>query len=210
MAPGFREQQVEGMDVVEFAVRDVDEARDVAPEIEQGVHFHRRLGRPEMRPRKDRQAEINGRRVERVDGVGQFQPKVVAGIKPSGLGNQPLSKLRVDPPVAAFVGIGQCRSPDGFPETHRVQLRGLGREADLDVAKALPIGKLGEGHGSILLGAGQCPCPTLPAVPRHDPREGAPRQKIHQLGEKRPALVHWRLPGNLPESARSSSNRHHP
>ena len=68
------------MDVVEFAVRDVDEARNVAPEIEQGVYFHRRLGRPEMRPRKDRQAEINGRRVERVDGVGQFQPKVVAGI----------------------------------------------------------------------------------------------------------------------------------
>src|SRR5271166_1870888 len=72
------------------------------------------------------------------------------------------------------------------------------------------VGQLGERHGPIVLGAGQRPHPLIATVPRDDPGERAPRQKIHQLGEKRLATVHWRLFGNLPKSARSSSNRHHP
>src|SRR5271169_2826993 len=78
-----------------------------------------------------------------------------------------------------------------------------------DVAQALPVGQLGERHGPIVLGAGQRPHPLIAIVPRHNPRERAPRQKIHQLGEKRLATVHRRLLGNPPKSARSSSNRHH-
>jgi hypothetical protein len=47
-------------------------------------------------------------------------------------------------------------------------------------------------------------------VARDNPREGAPRQKIHQLGEKRFAGVHgWHL-GKIPNTVRPSSNRHHP
>jgi len=50
----FGEQQIEGVNVVQLAVRDVDEARDVAAQIEQGVHLHRRLGSAKVRPRKQR------------------------------------------------------------------------------------------------------------------------------------------------------------
>src|SRR5215831_19685126 len=49
----------------------------------------------------------------------------------------------------------------------------------------------------------------IPAIPRDNPRECAPWQKVHELGEKRLATVHRHLLGNLPKSARSSSNRHH-
>ena len=38
------------MDIVQLAVGDVDEARDVAAQIQQCVHLHRGLGRAEMRP----------------------------------------------------------------------------------------------------------------------------------------------------------------
>jgi hypothetical protein len=34
-----------------------------------------------------------------------------------------------------------------------------------------------------VLGAGQRPHPLIAIVSRHNPRERAPRQKIHQLGE---------------------------
>ncbi len=39
------------------------------------------------------------------------------------------------------------------------------------------------------------------------PRDGAPRQKIHELSEKRLANVHRRLLGYLPGNVRSRSNR---
>jgi hypothetical protein len=60
-----------------------------------------------------------------------------------------------------------------------------------------------------MLGARQRPHPLIATVLRDNPRERAPRQKIHQLGEKRLATVHRRLLGTLPKSARSRSNRHH-
>jgi hypothetical protein len=47
------------MNVVRLAVRDVDEARNVDPQIQQLVHLHRRLGFAEVRPRKDRQAGLD-------------------------------------------------------------------------------------------------------------------------------------------------------
>ena len=72
---GFRQEHIEGMNVVQLAIRDVDKTRNVAPQVEQRVHLHRRLGGAEVRPRKDRQAQSDGRRVQGVDGIGQVQPQ---------------------------------------------------------------------------------------------------------------------------------------
>ena len=41
---GFRQEHIEGMNVVQLAIRDVDKTRNVAPQVEQRVHLHRRLG----------------------------------------------------------------------------------------------------------------------------------------------------------------------
>ena len=65
------------MNVVQLAIRDVDKTRNVAPQVEQRVHLHRRLGGAEVRPRKDRQAQSDGRRVQGVDGIGQVPTPVL-------------------------------------------------------------------------------------------------------------------------------------
>jgi len=207
---GLGKQQIKDVHVVQLAVRDVDEGWNAAPQVEQGMHLHRRLGRAEMRPGKDRQAQVDGRRVERVHGFVKIEPQAVADVEPSGLSDQPLSEVGMDAPVACLVGVRQRRAPHGLAKAHVVELGGLRREAGLDVAQALAIGELGERHRPVLLGAGQRADPAVTVVAHDQPRERAPRQKVHELREQRLAGVHGRLPattrGTVP--ARRSS-RHH-
>ena len=99
----LREQQVERVNVVQLATRNVDEARDVAAEIQQRVHLDRRLGRAEMRPRKDRQTKVDGRRIERIDGVGEVETQILVDVQPSRLGDQSLGQLRVNAPIAPLL-----------------------------------------------------------------------------------------------------------
>ena len=72
---GFRDQHVQDIDVVQLSIGDVNEARDRTAQIEQRMHLHGGLGRAEERPREDRQAEVDCRRIERVDGFREFHPK---------------------------------------------------------------------------------------------------------------------------------------
>src|SRR5215204_1105004 len=83
----FREQQIEDVNVLQLAVRDVDEARDVAAQIEQRVHLYRRLGGAKVRPWKQRQAQVDGGRVQSIDRVAQFQAQAFVGVKLARLGD---------------------------------------------------------------------------------------------------------------------------
>jgi len=191
----FREQQIERVDIVQLAVRDMDEARDVAAQIQQGVHLHRRLGRAEVRPGENRQTQIDGRRVERVDGVGQVQTQAFAGVQLPGLGDQTFGEFGMNTPIAHLVGIGQRRAPHRFAETQVIEFRRLDRQAGFDIAQALPIGQLSKRHGSVLFAAGQRSHPMIAAVPRHNLHERRPRHKIHKLREQRLAGVHVAVSG---------------
>jgi hypothetical protein len=69
------------------------------------------------------------------------------------------------------------------------------------------IGQLGERHDLILRGAGQLAHGAVAAVARDNPVEAAPRQKIHELREKRPAGVHDQaLPARSSGRATGHSN----
>ena len=114
-----------------------------------------------MRPRKDRQTQVDGRRVERVDGIGEVQPQILPNIELPGPDD--LGEFGMDAPVAPFVGIGERRAPHRFAEAHAIELGGLHRQTSLDVAQALPIGELREGHRPIVLGTGQGSHPLIAA-----------------------------------------------
>jgi hypothetical protein len=176
-----------------------------------GVHLHRCLGRAEMRPGEHRQTQIDGRRVERIDRIGQVQSQALAGVKLPGLGDQPLSKFRMNTPVARLVGIGKRRAPHRFAEAHVIELRHLYRQAGFDVAQTLPVSQLCKRHRSVLFGAGQRSRPVIAAIARDNLCERRPRHKIHELREQRLADVHGRLPGKTQETVpAASSSRHRP
>src|SRR3954462_3189827 len=69
---GLRDQQIEHLDVVQFAIGDVDEARNRTAQIEQSVQLDRRFGGAERRPWKYREAEIDRGCVQRVHRLGQL------------------------------------------------------------------------------------------------------------------------------------------
>ena len=210
---GFQWQQVECMHVVQLAVGNMDEAWNAAAQVEQRVHLHGGLGRAEVRPGKQRQAQVDGRRIQCIHRIRQFQPQVLAGVESSRLDDQTLREVGPDAPIARFVGIGQGRAPHRFAKPHVVELGGLGRQTGFDVAQALPVSQLGKGHNPELLRATQRAHSFVALVASHVPGEGRPRQKVHQLGEQHLACVHGELRGKAGETARIGprhSNRHHP
>ena len=116
-------QQVEDVDVVNLAVGDFDEGRDVAAQVDQGMQLDRRLGRAERRPRKQRQAQVDRGRVQRVDGRVEIDGHRLADVELARLPDQNLGEVGVDAPVAALVGVRQRRSLDRLAKTHVVELR---------------------------------------------------------------------------------------
>ena len=210
----FGNQPVERVDVVQLAVGNMDEAGDAAAQIEKRVHLHGGLGAAEPRQGEQRQAKVDGGRVQGVDRVQQLQPQLLFGVKPSGLGDQPLGELGVHAPVPALVGAGQGGAPHGRADAHVARLGRLRREAGLDVAQALPVRQLGKGQHPEVLGAEERADAEVALVPLHDAREGRPGKKVHQLSEQGLAGVHGALAsgGEIPKGHQTAPprlSRHH-
>ena len=55
---GLGHQLIEDIDVVQLAVADEDEGRDIAPQIQERVQLDRRFGRAEQHPRGARHRSI--------------------------------------------------------------------------------------------------------------------------------------------------------
>jgi hypothetical protein len=133
-------------DIVHLAVGNMDKARNIAAQVKQGVHLHRRLGGSEMRPRKRRQAEIDRCRVQRVDRLLEIDAQTVICVQAARLSNQPMSELSINPPIARFVCIRKRRAANRLAETDTdvVEFVRPGRQAGFDVARTLAIGQLRE------------------------------------------------------------------
>jgi len=150
-AAGFGYQNVEHIDLVHLAVADVDEGWNVAAQVEQRMHLDGSFGGAEMSPRKDAQAQVDGGCVECVDRLLQFDRKAVAGIKPPGGLDQAHRKIHVDTTVALLVGIGQRALGDVSSDNQVIELGLVGAQAGFDIAQALAIGQLREGHAEELI-----------------------------------------------------------
>jgi hypothetical protein len=104
---GLGQQQIENIDVVQFAIADVKKRRDTATQIQERVQLDGCFGRTKRCPRKDRQTQIDGAGIQSVNRIVEIDTKWFRGIKATGDGDQRLGKVGVDAPVAALVGVGQ-------------------------------------------------------------------------------------------------------
>jgi len=202
----FDRQYVQHVDLVGLAVRDVDEGGDVAAQIQQGMQLDRRLGGAERRPWKQRQAQIDGRGIQGVDGVVQIDAKAVVAIQLACTPNEQGGQVRPDAPVAPFVGICQCRTFDWRAKAHAVKLGLVGQQTGFDVAQTLAVSQLDESHGAELLWATQAANSEIPAIAVYDARKAGPRNEFHDLCEQRLAHVHSSPPEDTNSGRYSNRN----
>ena len=104
---GLGQQQVEDIDIVQFALGEMYKGGDSAAQVQQGMQFDSRFGLTEVRPGEHGQAQVDGGGVEGIDGIIEFQPQVFVGIPRSGQANQGVGKVGVEAPVALRVGMGE-------------------------------------------------------------------------------------------------------
>ena len=175
---------------MELPVGDVNEARDVAAQVDQRVQLDRRLGRAKWRPGEQRKAQIDGGGIERVDGFLEVDPEGLVDVEPARDPDQVLRELRINAPVAPLVRVGQRAARHRSPNTQVVELGGLCPKAGGDVAQALAIGELRESHAAELIRATEIADTMIAAVALDDATEALPRNMIHQLGEHQLADVH--------------------
>jgi hypothetical protein len=117
------------------------------------MHLDGGLVPAKLRPRKQRQAQVDGGRIQSVQALLQIDANRIAGIQRPGDGDQNLCEIGEDPPITRFVRVGQRRTRHLAAESQVVQLALHRTQAGLDVAQTFPIGQLREGHGQILIPA---------------------------------------------------------
>jgi hypothetical protein len=198
---------------VPLAIADVNEAGDVAAQVEQGMHLHRCLGGTERRPRKYRQTQVDGRGIQGIHGIGQIDTKGLFGVKLARNADQALREVGINAPVANRVGVGQRVPRDLAAKAHVVQLGRLTAQAGFDVAQTLPIGQLREGHAQILVETSEVLDLVFPIVAGDTTAKSGQRQMCHDLRKNEFARVHWRRPQSgwkNPECYERRSNRDQP
>ncbi len=148
------------------------------------------LGGSEAGPGKSRQAQVDGRGVQRVDGVVEFQAEVVVEVQRAGQANQRACEVGVDAPVAFLVGPGERVAGHPAAEAHVVELVAAGTPVDLDIPWATTVGELRERHAEELIEARKGAHPAVAAVALDAALERVERQVVHHLREDELAGVH--------------------
>jgi hypothetical protein len=167
----FGNQLVEQVDVVPFAVADMNEGRDIAPQVQERMQLDSRFGRTKRCPRKHRQTQIDGGGVESVNRVFQIDSKGLVGIQPSCHRDQPLGKVAVDAPVASCVGVGKSVARHGAADAQVVELGGLRAQTGFDISETLAKRQLRKSHRQVLIQASEPLHLVMSTITRHTATE---------------------------------------
>jgi len=139
-------ERIQDGDLVRLAVADVDEARNVALQFEWRMHLHRSFGAAKRPPRKHRQTQVDGRRIQGIDRLGQIDAEGFVDIQPAGNADQTLGEVGIDAPIPDRFHVRQCVSGHRAVKAHVVELGRLAAQTAFDVAQTPPIGQLRECH----------------------------------------------------------------
>src|SRR5262249_830804 len=124
-------------------------------------------------------AQVDCCAVQRIYRVVKIEPNVVVRVKLACATDQHGGEIMPYAPVAEFVRIGQSRFCDRITKTHAIELARLCVQTSFDIAQALAICHLREGHRAKLLGTTKCARTNVAAVLRNQTIKTRPRNEVH-------------------------------
>ncbi len=181
---------IEDVHIVQLAVRDMDEGRNIAAQIEQRMEFDRTFVFAKARPGEERQAQIDGRRIEGIDRIFQLYAEAVLGVEFARRPDQAEGEVLINAPVACLVGIGQGAAGNTATNAQVIELCGMRAQASLDVAQAFAVGQLRESHAQELIEVREAECRVATRILLYAASKVVQRQVIHQLGEHQFSSMH--------------------
>ena len=209
--PGLDDQLVQNVDLVGLAIGDVDEARDCTAKVEQGMQLDSGFGRTKRCPRIDRQAQVDGGGIERIDRCVQIHRQGLVGVQRPGNANQVLREVGVYLPGAHRVCVGKRVARNRLAaKAHVVQPCRLRPQVHFDVAQRLACRQLRKGHREELIEAREFLHLVIAPMGGDTAAKRGERQMGHDLRKHEHALMHGslrRISAKGPKSAPRRSNR---
>ncbi len=136
---------VEEGHIVFPSLGNVDKQRDRALQIHLRMNLHGTFGFAKVRPGKERQAQVNGARIDSGDHAVQPEGILLCGIEALRFSDENLGQGFVNPPVSPEVGVGQIGPGDAAAKAHPVSIS-VPTQTGLDVPQPFPISQLREDH----------------------------------------------------------------
>jgi len=125
---------------MECPLGDFDKRGDVAPKVQESMHFDGGFMLSERCPREKRQTKVNGRGIQGVGGFFEFDAKVFIRVKGAGLGNQDLAEIGIHPPVPFFIRLSKGAPRYSASDAKMIKLFLAGTETCLNIPEAFPVG----------------------------------------------------------------------
>jgi len=192
-AAGLGDEIVQNPHIVRFSLCNLDERGYRTPQIEKSMEFDGRFGVAENSPGEKRKTQVDGGRIEGIDGVFEFESQIFAGVKSASWSDEDLGEVGIDAPIARFVGMGHGVSGDAPAKSHMVEPILHGPKAGLDVAKTFAISQLGEGQTEELVETRKAFDLEVAAVAPNAFSKFVKGQEVHDLREDGRRGIHRSL-----------------
>jgi hypothetical protein len=149
--------------------------------MQQCVELDRRLRRRKMAPRKKTHAQIDNRGGESIDRLILFYPEGFFCIEFACHSSQRLRRVRIDTPVACFVGVGQCSLGHSTAKPHLIKKPWQRLQGSDYIEKTVPISQLCKDHVQALIVATEFTISFTPAVALDTTLNSLPVSKLDNL-----------------------------
>ena len=141
---GCWQHLVQDIPVMPFSVGNLNQSGEGATQVQQRRPLHGALGGLKPRPRKHRPAEVNGGRVQSVNGAVESKaPRFVSVHRPRG-GDHEVREVGRNAPVDGLLGVGERGTREAPREAPVIELPWPRTQAGFQVTPAFAIGQLCE------------------------------------------------------------------